>query len=135
MNTTIGCGYVLTSFQPTLFLQNHTCRLTSLLFVEWIAHIPYDTVTAQNVLPKNCPADRLWQPNLARNLIWLPYLVLPDRMRLPYSVPPCNIMSARGPNIASILCLEGPNMAAIFGPGPNVATTFGPRRNVSNLKI
>ena len=89
-------------------------------------------VTAQNVLPENCPADRLWQPNLVRDQIWLPYLVLPDRMWLPYSVPPCHIMSARGPNVASIFCPVGPYMAAIFGPGPNVAATFGPGPNVSN---
>ena len=90
------------------------------------------TVTAQNVLPENCPADRLWQPNLVRDQIWLPYLVLLDRMWLPYSVPPCHIMSARGPNVASIFCPVGPYMAAIFGPGPNVAATFGPGPNVSN---
>ena len=89
-------------------------------------------VTAQNVLPENCPADRLWQPNLVRDQIWLPYLVLTDRMWLPCSVPPCHIMSARGPNVASIFCPVGPYMAAIFGPGPNVAATFGPGPNVSN---
>ena len=88
--------------------------------------------TKLNVLPENCPADRLWQPNLVRDQIWLPYLVLPDRMWLPYSVPPCHIMSARGPNVASIFCPVGPYMAAIFGPGPNVAATFGPGPNVSN---
>ena len=32
-----------------------------------------------------------------------------------FSVPPCDTMSAPGPNIS-----------AIFGPGPNVAATFGP---------
>ena len=79
------------------------------------AHSVYGSVTAQNVLPENCPADRLWQPNLVRDQIWLPYLVLPDRMWLPYSVPPCHIMSARESDVASKFCPVGPNMAAIFG--------------------
>ena len=80
------------------------------------------TVTAQNVLPKICPADQLWQLHLVRNQIWLPY-----------SVPPCHIMSAPGPNMAAIFRPVGPNMAAIFSPRPNVAAIFGLGPNVATV--